>query len=315
MYSIYNTDSKVIQQKETTKFPIGKGDPRLELLHLDVTGFNVQDFLPDGYELTTAIGKSKSLESFWNHFVTTEWAQKGFVAKGTKFPYDMYKLALFLEVSLGIVLLQNGQFIQINKWGQISLASGLSKKLERTFTFLNSFGQRYYSLNLVRIFDNSLWFGKEIQKNPQFIKRITFSDEQWQSYFSPQDLDMGEITTHSIGYENLHYKIMRNRYTFADWQPPQDIAQTVYDLISVALSTNQFILNKDIVSQLRKVLPETGMTDVAVLKVFDRMATEMNITSTQHRTKHGRGRKVYKTKLTLQKESSVVHSSSVVDAI
>jgi hypothetical protein len=262
--------------------------PPLEVIIDDAAQFEIEHVLPKGWTITDKEGGATSMEAFLKYWVRFEWDGKGFVNRSQpKFPYDKLKLVFLIHFVLGFSLLTDGTFIQRNQNNQFRIVTNISQDLMRTFNYLNAQSQF-----LSELFDTHFWRGRDVMRNPRFMKFIPFSNEDYSRFITPIKPTETSIPINTITATKTHeYKLMTQTLSFKGWHRPDEIRTDVYNIIEGALRLDSFLNSGSIVEVMKPHFPK-GTSDKALLQVFDDMAREMSVISKTIRTSKGRGRKL-----------------------
>lgn len=217
--------------------------------------FDVENLLPIGWVLLKVdeTTNGHSLESFLNYWFVQEWGGKGPVSarRDTKFPYNEHKLTFLLENVFQVFKVDNDTFIQINNKNDIKVITGLSHQLMSYFSYLYYLTDEYgiHCKIFQQVFDVHFWRSKDIQKNPQFTKRIDLSDVSWNSYLRDRNLQGDSITKTymsklSSGYKFRNYVITENQRSAGE----QEFLYNLQNLLEKYSLSGVLLTNKEVYS-------------------------------------------------------------------
>jgi len=276
--------------------------------------FLIQNLIPQGWTLRKCDGGRKSLESFLNYWYVNEWVYKGIVDRNNpKYPYNLHKLCWLMYVILGFNITESGTFLQCNNRFLFRQVDDVSRKLSSYFTFLNNYGQNSGIRIFCEFFDTTFWTSKHVLENPQFMKRIRFSNKSYSDYFTPIDTTNFFIMRPEVRPHG--YTIMKTNYSFADWSRPESQTSAVYSLIESKFKrAEEFVSNAEILEVMRKFLP-SDKSDKFLLKAFDSIALEIGVLAKSKATRSARGRTLTIIKPKVVGEPESVYDSNILSKI
>jgi hypothetical protein len=244
--------------------------------------FCVQNLLPEGWSLAKSeeTTKGNSLESFLNVWTVTQWAGKYPVSqkRDTKFPYNLKKLTFLLENIFQIYRVNDGDFVQFNNQLQVRNVSGLSNKMMNYFGFLYYYTDKFGCDVKIfkKVFDTHYWRSDDVHDNPQFLKYIPFTDDEWSIEMSVKDFSGIQFSTNTIHQSSSLYKISKTVWGVPQNQKLTEWNEDFITTVNEVVTSETFLTNKDIYDIMKTYNPFKEMkTKQKMMKNFLSLVSEM----------------------------------------